>query len=96
MMPNLPDCTICGGPVRVSFNAGGTVEVCVGCGNAQRPITPPIDVRDLLEVIATVVEVRPALCDDCAVKRCTACQVSDCECPRPGHPRRPTRNGEAA
>lgn len=85
----LPDCAICGGSVVATFNAGGPVEVCRGCGNAQRPITPPINLADLREAIDTVIEVRPELCDPCAVKRCTACETAGCGCPRPRHPRRP-------
>lgn len=85
----LPDCAICAGPVVTSFNAGGPVEACQGCGNAQRPITPPIDLRDLREQITTVIEARPVLCDPCAVKRCTACRTPECGCPRQRHPQRP-------
>lgn len=85
----LPDCTLCDGHVVVGFNAGGPVEVCTGCGNAQRPITAPINLADLREQIATVVEARPVLCDWCVAKRCTACVTAGCDCPRPRHPRRP-------
>ncbi|MEU5945107.1 hypothetical protein ABZ793_06040 [Micromonospora sp. NPDC047465] len=85
----LPDCTICGGRVRPSFNAGGPIEVCVGCGHAERPIAPAIDLRDLREQIATVVEARPVLCDACVMKRCTACRTAGCDCPRQRHPQRP-------
>ncbi|TDC33116.1 hypothetical protein [Micromonospora sp. KC213] len=85
----LPDCTICGSNVVTSFNGGGPVEVCTGCGNAARPITAPINLADLREQIATVVEARPKLCDACVVKRCTACETAGCDCPRPRHPRRP-------
>ncbi|TDC82417.1 hypothetical protein E1193_11750 [Micromonospora sp. KC606] len=85
----LPDCTICGGRVVATFNAGGPVEMCQGCGNAARPITAPINVADLREQIATVVEARPVLCDACVVKRCMACETPGCDCPRSRHPRRP-------
>ena len=86
----LPDCTICGGPVVASFNAGGPVEACTGCGNAQRPITADrVNLADLREQITTVLEARPVLCDPCVVKRCTACETPGCGCPRQRHPRRP-------
>lgn len=85
----LPDCAICGSRVVALLDGLAIVEECAGCGTAQRPITPPVDVRDLREQITTVMEARPVLCEPCVTKRCTACVTADCDCPRQRHPQRP-------
>jgi hypothetical protein len=93
-MPVLPDCTVCGGPVVLVVD-GSAWEVCVRCGNAQRPIPPKVD---RLEVRAQAREVvrrarregLPRLrCPSCKRGRHDHCHAVTCECTENDHPRRP-------
>ncbi len=99
-MPVLPDCTVCGGPVVLEVDASAR-EVCVRCGNAQRPMPPKVN---RLEVRAQAREVvrrarREGLpvmrCPSCKRGRCERCHAAGCECPTGEHPLRPTAAGLA-
>lgn len=86
----LGDCALCFFPVVPDVDDNLVpIDRCTGCGLVQRSATPLINLRDLQEQVATVREQRPVLCDPCVVKRCTACETPDCDCPRTRHPRRP-------
>ena len=57
-MPVLPDCTVCGGPVVLVVD-GTAREVCVRCGNAQRPIPPKLDRLEINSASWVVLACRP-------------------------------------
>lgn len=87
----LPDCTRCGGHVRLDLDPDGPVEVCQGCGLTARPIPARLTRAARSEIRAQVAQVRrtrPLLCPSCLDRRCRSCHVVRCECPG-NHPRRP-------
>ena len=73
----LPDCAICGGPVRVELDGAGPVEECGWCGNRQRPIAPK---PDRAEIRRAVRARRRLLAPACFGRRHHQCKASRCEC----------------
>ena len=75
----LPDCTRCGGPVRLDVDGQGPVEACQRCGLAQRPIPPNVD-RAEIRAAVRASRVRRLLGPSCLGRRHPRCTASGCEC----------------
>ena len=79
-MPVLPDCAVCGAPVSLEIDGTGAArEVCAGCGNAQKPVPPPLD-RSAIRSAVRESRRRRLLGPSCLGRRHTRCTAQLCEC----------------
>ena len=73
----LPDCSVCGGPVRPDVDEErGAIEACAECGLAQRPVPVFTGIRRAVRESRR----RRLLGPSCLGRRHSRCSASGCEC----------------